>query len=139
MQEPQVCHTLIYTLRTQLLALGRMRSKVCAPCVSAGLALLYLQVTSHPWPASLGLLATWGMVPKGEANQLRFHPTVGKAAVSLYPTGSGSAFSLLQNTFFRGVFKGTFSVSSQESMLRVGTALAVPGCSMSIRNLDTHR
>lgn len=48
------------------------------------------------------------MVPKGEANQLRFHPTVGKAAVSLYPTGNGSAFSLLRIPFSEEFLKEHF-------------------------------
>lgn len=62
--------------------MGEDEVQFCVPCGSAGFVLLCLQATSHPWPTAPGLWATghMGGVPKREANQLRFLPTVGKAS-----------------------------------------------------------
>lgn len=56
-------------------------------------------LTPGQLPLACGPLVTWGVVPKGEANQLRFLPAVGKAALSLRPIDNGSVFSLLTIPF----------------------------------------
>lgn len=85
--------------------------------------------TSHLWPAApaCGPLVSWGVVPAGKLSSSDFSPHGRTGSFKPVSYGQWVSIFFAHNTFFRDVFKGSFTLCHQEPLLSAGKAPCCPG------------